>query len=183
MFLDEDTNQVLYADDGAAVCHLSGLRKWFDSLVCLGPSYGYYVNEEKTWLVVKPDCLDRARSVFNDTYMYVNITSDGRPYLGSPLGSVTYMEESVKSKVELWNATLRSLSEILNRNHMQHIVLSLMESLASGYIYVEQPLKFGTYSVSWRLLSDSTCYLEYLVDTLQVTLKEFCFLYLSKKEV
>ena len=110
VFLDEGTNQLWYADDSAAVGHLSGLRKWFDSLVSLGPSYGYYVNEEKTWLVVKPDYLDGARSVFNDTR--VNITSDGRPYLGSPLGSVTYMEESVKSKVELWNATLRSLSEI-----------------------------------------------------------------------
>ena len=97
VFLDEGTNQVWYADDSAAVGHLSSLRKWFDSLVSLGPSYCYYVNEEKTRLVVKPDYLDRARLVFNDTR--VNITSDGRPYLGSPLGSVTYMEESVKSKV------------------------------------------------------------------------------------
>ena len=78
--------------------------------VSLGPSYGYYVNEEKTWLVVKPDYLNQAWSVFNDTK--ANITLAGRPYLGSPLGSVTYMKGYVKSKVELWNNTLRSLSEI-----------------------------------------------------------------------
>ena len=93
MFLDEGTNQVWYADDSEAVSHLTGLRKWFDSLVSLGPSYGYYVNEEKTWLVVKPDHLNQARSVFNDTK--VNITTAGRPYLGSPLGLVTYMQDYV----------------------------------------------------------------------------------------
>ena len=108
--MDEGTNQVWYADDSEAVSHLTGLRKWFDSLVSLGPSYRYYVNEEKTWLVVKRDYLDQARSVFNDTK--VNITSAGRLYFGSPLGSVTYMEDYVESRAELWNATLRSLSEI-----------------------------------------------------------------------
>ena len=56
--LDEGTNQVWHADDSAAVGHLTGLRKWFDSLESLGPSYGYYVSEEKTWLVVKPDYLN-----------------------------------------------------------------------------------------------------------------------------
>ena len=48
-----------YVDNFAAVGDLTGLIIWFDSLVSLGPSYGYYVNEEKTWLVVKCDDLNQ----------------------------------------------------------------------------------------------------------------------------
>ena len=67
MPLDEGANQVRYADNLAAVDHLIGLNKYFDSLVSLGPSYEFYVNEEKTWLVVKCDYLNQARPVLNDT--------------------------------------------------------------------------------------------------------------------
>ena len=39
----------------------------------------------KTWSVIKEGLDDKARSAFADTN--VQITSEGRPYLGSALGS------------------------------------------------------------------------------------------------
>ena len=74
--LSNDTKQVWYADDCAATGSIMGIWQWLDSLVHISPSYGYYVNVEKTWLVVRPQYLQDAVSAFSDTK--VNITSEGR---------------------------------------------------------------------------------------------------------
>ena len=67
------------------------------SLPCratIGPSYGYYANATKTWLVVKDTHLASATLAFLGTN--VNITSEGRPHLGAPLGTETYVAQSCK---------------------------------------------------------------------------------------
>ena len=46
--------QVWYADDSAAIGKLPDIQKWWDSLMERGPSYGYFANSLKTWLIVKP---------------------------------------------------------------------------------------------------------------------------------
>ena len=85
---------------------------WLDSLVLISPSYGYYVNIEKMWLVVKPQYLQDAVSAFSDTK--VNITFEGRPYLTSLLGSDPYITNFVQSKVENWISILSTLTDITN---------------------------------------------------------------------
>ena len=82
--LSDSVNQTWYADDAAATGKVSSLRSWWDDIEKYGPSFGYYANASKTWLVVKPDFLEEATSVFGDTN--IKITCDGRPYLGSALG-------------------------------------------------------------------------------------------------
>ena len=90
--------QVWYADDASAVGKISSLRDWWDKLStigpsfgCLtnpskiGPSFGCLTNPSKTWLITKDHHLDEAQSSFSDTG--VNITAEGRPYLGAPIGS------------------------------------------------------------------------------------------------
>ncbi len=64
----------------------------------------------KTWLVVKPDYLEEAVSAFSNTN--IRITCDGRPYLGSALGSQKYTEEFVNSKVKQWITEVQNLSNI-----------------------------------------------------------------------
>ncbi len=66
----------------------------------MAPPFGYNVNPSKTWLVVKPDYIEEAVSAFSNTN--IRITCDGRPYLGSALGSQKYTEEFVNSKVKQW---------------------------------------------------------------------------------
>ena len=46
-------NQIFYADDGAAVGSLLGVREWWDSLVANGPGYGYFPRPDKSVLIVK----------------------------------------------------------------------------------------------------------------------------------
>ena len=75
-----------------------------------GPSYGYFANDKKTWLVVKEFYEAVARDLFSATN--VQITTAGRPYLGAPLGSDQYIIEFIQSKADLWKSIVLSLSEI-----------------------------------------------------------------------
>jgi hypothetical protein len=99
--------QVWYADDAGSVANL---RPWWDELARLGPSYGYFTNPSKTWLVSKEACLSDAISAFEGTN--VNVTCKGRPYLGAPLGSSDYINTFVSEKVDQWSGELKFLSAI-----------------------------------------------------------------------
>ena len=82
--LSRDTpelRQIWYADDASAGGKLTNLKKWWDNLSRVDPSFGYFVNPQKTWLVTKDNFLSSASEMFEDTM--VNITTDGRPVLGS----------------------------------------------------------------------------------------------------
>ena len=48
--------------------------------------------------------------IFQDTG--ISVTSQGRPYLGSPLGCASYCGEFVSSKVQVWKSALVQLFEI-----------------------------------------------------------------------
>ena len=48
--------------------------------------------------------------MFQDTK--IKITSRGRPYLGSPLGSLDFINEFITSKISLWTTAINNLSEV-----------------------------------------------------------------------
>ena len=100
--------QIWYADDAAAVGKIVDLREWWGRLSTLGPSFGYFPNASKTWLVTKEGLQDTADSIFSNTG--VNVTVNGRPYLGAALGSQEYVTGQVESKVNEWIANLQCLA-------------------------------------------------------------------------
>ena len=51
--LNSPCNQVWYADDSTAFGSLEHLRSCWDRVTTEGPSYGYFANPPKTWLVTK----------------------------------------------------------------------------------------------------------------------------------
>ena len=73
-----DILQVWYADDASATGTIHNLREWWEKITTIDPSYGYYANATKTWLLVKVTHIASATSAFLGTN--VNITSDGRPW-------------------------------------------------------------------------------------------------------
>ena len=83
--------QVWFADDATAGGSLNGLYEWWCRLKRLGPSYGYFVNASKTWLIVKPEYLDLAGEVFQNTG--IGITSEGKRHLGASIGSQQFTTE------------------------------------------------------------------------------------------
>jgi len=90
--------QVWYANDDSASGVSSDLLMWWDDL------------SSKTWLVTKPEHMAEARAAF--TGKNVNITAEGRPYLGSPLDTIVYCDQFVAEKVNEWTAELEVLSSI-----------------------------------------------------------------------
>lgn len=64
---DLDDFQGWLADDSQIVGKLESIRKWWDTLCENGPKYGYFPNARKSYLVVKPKFMDRAKQLFKDT--------------------------------------------------------------------------------------------------------------------
>ena len=94
--LSRDTpelTQIWYADDASAGGKLTNLKKWWDNLSRAGPSFVYFVNPQKTWLVTKDNFFLSGSEIFEDTM--VNITTDGQPVLGSPVGKPEYIADFV----------------------------------------------------------------------------------------
>ena len=94
---ESEVKQCWYADDASAGGRLQGLKSWRDRLTLLGPQCGYFPNPEKIWLIVKEQYQEASQDVFGDTG--INITSQGREYLGSVIGLPDFCEEFVKKKV------------------------------------------------------------------------------------
>ena len=101
--------QIWFADDASAGGHISQLRSWWDRLATVGPDYGYFVNNNKTSLVVKKEYHMEAEKVFEGTG--IHITHTGQRHLGAALGSKSFTEEFVREKVKTWKTELDTLSQ------------------------------------------------------------------------
>ena len=105
-----NANQAWYADDASAAGKLTALRQWWDKLESSGPAFGNVVNPSKTWLLVKPDLLEEGQIAFANTD--VQVTTTGTHYLGSVLGTHSFVEEFVPVKATRWASEIKQLSEV-----------------------------------------------------------------------
>ena len=106
----EDVKQLAYADDIGGGAKLEILRRWWDSIVKNGPSFVYHPKASKSWLVVKADEFDEAVAVFAGTG--INITKEGRKYLGGFVGTNESANEYVTELRDNWISQLEVFSEI-----------------------------------------------------------------------
>ena len=102
--------QVWYADDASATGRISDLKVWWEKLSAIGPSFGYFMNPSKTWLVTKEGHVSAASELFSDTQ--VNITTEGRPMLGSPVGTADYILSYASQKAQDWAKEVETLANI-----------------------------------------------------------------------
>ena len=103
----DDVQQVWYADDATAIGKLDVLREWSDKLEVFGPSFVYYQNPSKTWLITKEVHINLAIDTFKNTD--IKVTKEGRYYLGSPLGSKEFVMKAVEEKVKEWCLEVENL--------------------------------------------------------------------------
>ena len=102
--------QVWLADDATGAGKLPKLKRWWDIIVEHGKRYGYYVNEDKSWLILNdPDLLELASDIFANTG--IRITTAGKRHLGAALGSVDFRKEYVSEKVGEWSREVVKLAE------------------------------------------------------------------------
>lgn len=133
--LTSSVKQTWYADDAAAFGRLTQLRVWWDEITRLGPGFGYYANASKTWLVTKAEFRSEAEFIFEGTD--VQITCEGRPYLGAPLGCSAYIKNFVTQKVQQWSSELRMLSDICSTQpHAAYAALT--HGLSSKWLFLSR---------------------------------------------
>ena len=103
-------SQCWYADDATGCGSLKDVKTWWDELTVSGSPLGYFPNPPKWWLIVKPEKEQATKEIFTETA--INITTEGRKYLGAALGSRDFLEEYVGEKVEEWVAQVSRLAEL-----------------------------------------------------------------------
>ena len=64
----------------------------------------------QTWLIVKNESKEKADKVFEETG--VKITATGMRHLGAVIGSITYKEEYMNEKINIWLQELQMLTNI-----------------------------------------------------------------------
>ena len=103
-------NQLWFADNSSAASSLKNLLEWWESLLELGPSFGYEVNVKKFWLVVKPHLHDQALSLFHNTGLQISV--NGCLYLGAAIGQKCFIDDLVSTKLSVWVKEIETLSNI-----------------------------------------------------------------------
>ena len=107
-YRDDKAKKIFYADDGSGGGKLADLRNWWDDLKMNGPLFGYYPEATKTWLITKPMYEDKARQMFPD----VNVTIEGRKFLGSFIGTKEATCDFIIGKIEEWEKYIIALAKI-----------------------------------------------------------------------
>jgi hypothetical protein len=106
-----EVQQVWLADDATGAGKLDKLKLWWDSVIKEGTKLGYYVNESKSWLILKnPNDLDRAKHIFQTSS--IKFTTTGKRHLGAALGSQDFKKEYISEKVTKWCSELEKLADI-----------------------------------------------------------------------
>eukprot|EP00794_Sanderia_malayensis_P005044 gene5044-biopygen4106 len=107
---DNIIKHAAFADDLGGAGKLHVVRSWWNRIVEFGPKLGYFPNATKSWLVIKLDVEQEAREIFDGTD--IQITTEGRKYLGGFIGSKEGKDSYVSSLVSSWCDQLKVLSRI-----------------------------------------------------------------------
>ena len=129
------TKQIWYADDCPASGSIDDLHHWWLTLTATGSKYGYFPKPSKSWLLVKSDHIDKAKELFQ--YTNISITSEGRPILGSPIGSDDFISNWINNKVETWISELQSLTAI-SETQPQAVFSALTHGAMSSWTYLSR---------------------------------------------
>lgn len=127
--------QAWFADDATAGGRLTALKSWWDNLLLHGPSFGYFPNSVKTWLVVKVEHLSSAAEIFSSSG--IQISTEGRRHLGGALGFGSFTEEFVKVKVKKWVADVERLS-LVAQNQPHCAYAAFCHGLLGRWIYLSR---------------------------------------------
>ena len=100
---------IAFADDLTSVCKMYELIEWWKNVLYYGPYLGYYINESKSWLIIKEEYIQIAKETFRD--YNIKITTDGHRHLGAVVGSNENKEVSAIAKVSEWIKQLEILTK------------------------------------------------------------------------
>ena len=95
--------QVWYADDASACGNLDSLREWFYILKERGPSFGYFPEPSKSFLVVDDKQLSKGTEAFSG--LGINVVCSQR-LLGGVIGNTVGRIAIVETLIKQWVSEL-----------------------------------------------------------------------------
>ena len=102
-----EVTQVWYADDASATGMLNDLKSWFEQLVDCGPSYGYFPEPAKSYLIVDERYGCAATELFEEYGVKV---VQSRRMLGGIIGDNDGKKEFFNDLVKQWKYKLKTLT-------------------------------------------------------------------------
>ena len=106
---------------------------WWDQIVAQGPAYGYYANAQKTWLITKEAHLSAVEAAFSGTE--VKVTTEGRSYLGTAIGTQEFINLHVQGKIHQWTREIECLAtNALTQPHAAYAAFT--HGLTSKWTYL-----------------------------------------------
>ena len=101
--------QIWLADDATGAGKIRPLKAWWDIVLAEGKKYGYYVNESKSWIIIKNHVdLEEVKSLFADSS--IHYTKEGKRHLGASIGSLDFRNEYATEKVKIWCDEMKKLA-------------------------------------------------------------------------
>ena len=104
-----NVKQTWLADDATGAGTIQQLKEWWDAVIDLGNKFGYYVDQLKSFIIVKNDeDLEKAKATFENDG--INFTKDGKRHLGAAIGSDQFKAYYASKKVDEWCDEIEVLS-------------------------------------------------------------------------
>ena len=101
---------VCLADDITGPGTLVDLRKLWSTIISEGSKFGYYVNEDKSWLIVKnKKLLNEAQQIFSKSD--IKLTTEGKRHLGVAIESSDFRKVYATEKVNNWCEEISKLNK------------------------------------------------------------------------
>ena len=126
--------QVWYTDDASACGRLTYIRQWFDLLLKIGPSFGYFSNPCKSSIVVDSASKCAVEHLFGP--LGVKIVCDHR-FLGGFLGGALARDAFVLDKVHQLISDIQHLS-CMAAPQPQAACAALSKSLQREWIFLQR---------------------------------------------
>ena len=80
-----DNNKMVEFADATASGNLEAFRRWWDTLMQIGPNNRYYPQFTKSWLIAKQNKLEEAVRVYGGPD--IQISTEGERHLGAVIGT------------------------------------------------------------------------------------------------
>ena len=101
------------ADDSVCAGSLDDIRCWLDRLLESGPSYGYFPELHKSYLVVVPSVTHLTSDAFAG--LGTSVVS-GHSFLGGVIGEASRCEDLIQLKVNGWVHSINALAKAARKS-------------------------------------------------------------------
>ena len=105
------------------------------------PDFGYYPNANKTHLIVKPELVNEAKRIFENTD--VQISTSGQRHLGAAIGTQEFIEAYTVKKIAKWVSEIECLTAIA-RTYPHAAYTAFVHGVIGKWLYLMRTIDLSS---------------------------------------